>query len=164
MYGLSEDDLALQNNARAFTDELIPYEEYAEMHDGELPEGIVEKQRDRAIMLGLYATNIPTDLGGRGCSSIQQVLVQEQAGRVTNALGWVLATPPLWWVDAASDYQKERWLRPTVRGEMAECYAITEEDAGSDVAAIKATARRDGDGYLLNGVKWHVTSFNTADF
>ena len=41
---------------------------------------------------------------------------------------------------------------------------ITEEGAGTDVAAIEATARRDGDGYLLNGVKWHVTSFNTADF
>jgi acyl-CoA dehydrogenase len=164
MYGLSADDLALQNIARAFTDELIPYEQYAEMHDGELPEGIVEKQRDRALMLGLYATNIPSSLGGQGCTSIQQVLVQEQAGRVTNALGWILATPPLWWVGVATDFQKERWLLPTVRGEMSECYAITEEEAGSDVAAIKATARRDGDDYVLDGEKWHVTSYNDAGY
>lgn len=164
MYGLSEDDLAIQSIARSFSDELIPYEEYAETHDGELPEGIVEKQRDRAIMLGLYATNIPTSLGGRGCTSLQQVLVQEQAGRVTNALGWILGTPPQWWVDVATEYQREKWLLPTVRGEMSECYAITEEHAGSDVASLQATARREGDDYILNGEKWHVTSYNDAAY
>ena len=57
-----------------------------------------------------------------------------------------------------------RWLLPTVRGEKEECYAITEEDAGSDVADLHATARRDGDDYVLDGVKWHVTSFNEADY
>jgi acyl-CoA dehydrogenase len=164
VYGLTEDDLALQNVARSFTDELIPFEEYAESHDGQLPEGILEKHRDRAIMLGLYATNIPTSLGGVGCSTLQQVVVQEQGGRVTNALAWVLATPPLWWVDVATDYQRENWLLPTVRGEMSECYAITEEAAGSDVAALQATARRDGDDYVLNGEKWHVTSYNDASY
>jgi alkylation response protein AidB-like acyl-CoA dehydrogenase len=134
------------------------------MNDGELPEGIVDKQRSRAIALGLYATNIPTELGGQGCTTLQQVLVQEQAGRVTNALGWIMATPPSWWVDIATDEQKERWLLPTIRGEMSECYAITEENAGSDVAAIESTARRDGDDYVLNGVKWHVTSYNDAAY
>jgi alkylation response protein AidB-like acyl-CoA dehydrogenase len=90
--------------------------------------------------------------------------VQEQAGRVTNALGWIMGTPPSWWVDVANDVQRERWLLPTVRGEMSECYAITEEHAGSDVAALEATARRDGDEYVLNGEKWHVTSYNDASY
>jgi alkylation response protein AidB-like acyl-CoA dehydrogenase len=63
-----------------------------------------------------------------------------------------------------SDEQLQRWILPAVRGELRECYAITEEGAGSDVDAIEATARRDGDGYVLNGVKWHVTSFNTSEF
>jgi acyl-CoA dehydrogenase len=164
MYGLTPEDLALQTTARSFADELIPYEEQAEMSRGELPEGLVEKQRQRAIMLGLHATNIPESLGGRGCTALQQVLVQEQGGRVTNALAWVLGTPPSWWVDVATDYQRERWLLPTVRGEASECYAITEADAGSDVADLKATARRDGDDYVLNGEKWHVTSYNDAAF
>jgi acyl-CoA dehydrogenase len=164
MYGLTADDLALQDTARAFADELIPYEEFAEQHHGELPDGVAEKQKARAEMLGLTATNIPTELGGQGRTSLQQVLVQEQAGRVTNALGWILATPPLWWVEVASDYQKERWLLPTVRGEMAECYAITEEFAGSDVSELAATARRDGDDYVLKGEKWHVTSYNDAAY
>jgi alkylation response protein AidB-like acyl-CoA dehydrogenase len=118
----------------------------------------------RARDLGLYATNMPAGLGGGGCTMLQQVLVQEQAGRVTNALGWVAATPPSWLPAVATADQIERYVRPAIRGEREECYAITEEGAGSDVAAIEATARRDGDGYLLNGVKWHVTSFNTASF
>jgi alkylation response protein AidB-like acyl-CoA dehydrogenase len=164
MYGLSKDDLALQDTARAFTDELIPFEVEAELNDGNLPDGMEDKHRARAIALGLYATNIPRSLGGQGCTALQQVLVQEQGGRVTNALGWVMATPPSWWVDVATPEQTERWLLPTVRGEAHECYAITEENAGSDVAALTSTARRDGDDYVLNGEKWHVTSYNEASY
>jgi acyl-CoA dehydrogenase len=73
-------------------------------------------------------------------------------------------TPPAWWVDVATEFQREHWLLPAVRGDRHECYAITEEFAGSDVDAIAATATRSGDGYLVNGVKWHVTSFNVADY
>ena len=58
----------------------------------------------------------------------------------------------------------ERYVLPTIAGEMQECYAITEEGAGSDVSNLKATARRDGDEYVLNGVKWHVTSANLAAY
>jgi acyl-CoA dehydrogenase len=164
MYGLSAADLAIQATARAFTDELITHEEYAEAHHGELPEGLAAAYKQRAIAAGLFATNMPTDIGGQGCTSLQQVLVQEQGGRVTNALAWVLATPPAWWPDVASDLARERWLLPTVRGEKAECYAITEELAGSDVSELTTTARRDGDHYVLNGTKWHVTSYNEADY
>src|SRR5690348_2233142 len=59
---------------------------------------------------------------------------------------------------------RERWLLPSVRGEKHEAYAITEEFAGSDVSALRTTARRDGDEYVINGVKWHVTSFKLADY
>ena len=114
--------------------------------------------------MGLYATNMPASVGGPGCTALQQVLVQEQCGRVTNGLGWVMATPPQWWVEVATDYQRERWLLPSVRGEKHEAYAITEEFAGSDVSALQTTARRDGDEYVVDGVKWHVTSFNLADY
>ena len=51
-----------------------------------------------------------------------------------------------------------------MRGEKHEAYAITEEFAGSDVSALETTARREGDEYVINGVKWHVTSFNLADY
>ena len=164
MYGLTDEDLAIQARARTFADELIPYEAQAELAGGELPAGLTAAHAARARELGLCATNMPQELGGGGNTTLQQVLVQEQVGRVTNALAWAASTPPSWLPAVATPDQIERYVRPAVRGEREECYAITEEDAGSDVAAIQATARQKGDGYLLNGVKWHVTSFNTADF
>src|ERR1700727_1114662 len=118
MYGLSGRDQEIQERARGFADELIPFEEEAERGGGGVP----------------------------------------------TALGWVAAPPPSWLPPVATAGQTERFVRPAVRGEREECYAITEEGAGSDVDAIEATARRDGTGYLLNGEKWHVTSYNTADF
>jgi acyl-CoA dehydrogenase len=162
MYGLSKEDLELQARARGFVDGLIPYEAEAELNGGELPEDVDTEYRARARDLGLMATNMPAELGGGGRSMLQQVLVQEQVGRVTNALAWMLSTPPSWFAQVATEYQLERWLKPAVRGEGAECYAITEEGAGSDVDAIEATARRDGDEYVLDGIKWHVTSYNEA--
>jgi len=164
MYGLTGEDLAIQARAAAFADEVIPHEEAAELAGGELPADLVAAHAARARELGLCATNMPRELGGGGCTTLQQVLVQEQVGRVTNALAWAVSTPPSWLPAAATADQIGRYVRPAIRGEREECYAITEENAGSDVAAIEATARRDGDGYLLNGVKWHVTSFNTADY
>jgi len=164
MYGLTEDDLDIQKRARTFADEVIPYEEQAELAGGELPADLAAAHAARARELGICATNMPKELGGGGCTTLQQALVQEQVGRVTNALAWAVSTPPSWLPAVATTDQIDRYVKPAVRGEREECYAITEEDAGSDVAAIEATARRDGDGYLLNGVKWHVTSFNTADY
>jgi alkylation response protein AidB-like acyl-CoA dehydrogenase len=164
MYGLSAEDLAIQARARAFADELIGFEEQAEAAGGELPADLTAGHAKRARELGLHSTNMPAELGGGGCTTLQQVLVQEQVGRVTNALGWVAATPPSWLPQVATPDQIERYVRPAIAGEREECYAITEEGAGSDVDAIEATARRDGAEYVLNGVKWHVTSYNTADF
>ncbi len=163
MYGLSAADEDIQARARVFADELIPLEVQAEL-DGALPDDVTAAHKKRAIELGLFATNMPVALGGVGATALQQVLVQEQVGRVTNALGWVAATPPSWFPPVATDDQVERYLKPTVRGEREECYAITEASAGSDVDAIEATACRDGDEWVLNGVKWHVTSYNSADY
>ena len=164
MYGLSEEDREIQARARGFADELIPFEEEAERSGGQLPADVTAAHAKRARELGLHSTNMPAELGGGGCTALQQVLVQEQMGRVTNALGWVAATPPSWLPAVATADQIERYIRPAIAGEREECYAITEEGAGSDMDAIQATARRDGEDYLLNGVKWHVTSFNTAGF
>jgi acyl-CoA dehydrogenase len=164
MYGLSEQDLEIQARARGFAAELIPFEEQAEASGGELPADLTAGHAKRARELGLAATNMPRDLGGGGCTTLQQVLVQEQMGSVTNALGWVAATPPSWLPEVATADQLERYVMPAISGDREECYAITEEGAGTDVDAIEATASRDGEQYLLNGVKWHVTSYNTADF
>ena len=93
------------------------------------------------------------------------MLVQEQAGRVTNGIAWCLTTPPSWWPEVANDHQRETWLLPTVRGEKEECYAITEEGAGlrrvrpdRDRRAATATST------CSTASKWHVTSFHEADY
>jgi alkylation response protein AidB-like acyl-CoA dehydrogenase len=163
VYGLTPEDLELQARARGFADELILHEQYAEEHGGELHEDVAHRLEARAVELGLTATNIPVELGGRGCSTLQQVLVQEQGGRVTNALAWCLTTPPQWWGPVANDHQRETYLVPTIEGRREGAYAITEEYAGSDISDLSATIARDGDDYVLNGEKWHVTSFNKAD-
>jgi alkylation response protein AidB-like acyl-CoA dehydrogenase len=164
MHRLTEADREVQAAARTFAAELIPYEVEAELAGGELPPEVAARHRARAQELGLTATNIATEHGGRGLTTLQQVLAQEQGGRVTNGLAWCMTTPPGWLPAVATPYQRERWLEPTVRGEAEECYAITEELAGSDVADLAATARRDGDDYLLDGEKWHVTSYNEASY
>ena len=162
---MSDADREIQERARRFVDdELIPHEVEAEMHGGRLPDDVREKHHRMAIDLGLWAMNMPKELGGGGLSMFQQVLVSEQIGRVTNALGWCVHTPAAWAPAVVSAEQLERWIVPTIRGDRHECYAITEEGAGSDVDAIEATARRDGDVYVLNGTKMHVTSFSSADY
>ncbi len=94
MYNLTPADLEIQQRARSFVDELIPFEEEAEANRGDLPRDVEARFLARALELGLHATNMPREYGGGGYSMLQQVLVQEQGGRATNALGWVLGTPP----------------------------------------------------------------------
>jgi alkylation response protein AidB-like acyl-CoA dehydrogenase len=162
---MSPEDEEIQQRARTFVDEeLIPWEQHAEEHAGQIPDEAREKHHRMAIDLGLYAMNMPKELGGTGMTVFQQVLVSEQIGRVTNALGWCVHTPPAWAPSVVSDMQMDRWIKPTIRGEMHECYAITEAGAGSDVDALASTARRDGDDYVLSGEKMHVTSYNHASF
>lgn len=161
---LTTAELALQARAREFVDELIPWEVEAEMNRGEIPDDVLEAQRAKASDLGLTSINMSERLGGPGYTTLAQVLIQEQTGRVTNALGWVVSTGPSWIEEVATDHQIETWIRPTVDGDIHECYAITEEGAGSDVDGIEATAHRDGEDYILNGVKWHVTSANLASY
>lgn len=163
--GLSEADRELQARTRTFAnEELIPWEVHAEMNSGEIPEDVRNRHEKLARELGLTAINQPSELGGHDYTTLQQVLIAEQSGRVTNALGWLISTPPSWLPKVATQYQMERYVLPTIAGEKHECYAITEENAGSDVSDLAASALREGDEYVLNGVKWHVTSANLADY
>ena len=96
MHRLTEADREVQAAARTFAGELIPFEVEAELAGGELPHEVATRHRARAKELGLTATNIATEHGGRGLTTLQQVLVQEQGGRVTNGLAWCMTTPPGW--------------------------------------------------------------------
>src|SRR5918911_3883868 len=112
-YPMTDEDRAIQDKIRRFVDEeLIPFEVEAEMNGGVIPDDAIERQRKRLKDMRLSAINMPKDLGGDGLSMFQQVLVSEQIGRVTNALGWVLHTGPEWAIGVFDDQQVERYLKP----------------------------------------------------
>ncbi|MBK8158927.1 MAG: acyl-CoA/acyl-ACP dehydrogenase [Rhodospirillaceae bacterium] len=155
----------IQARVRAFVDaELIPWEVHAEMHDGLVPEDVWTRMKEKARQAGLDNMDLPESMGGRGYTTLEQAVAQEQTGRVTNALGWCANNPQKWMLEACSPEQIDRWIKPLMTGARHECYAITEAEAGSDVDAIQSTARRDGEDYILNGEKWHVTSANLSDY
>ena len=163
-YPLPPEARALQAAVRKYVDEeLVPWEVHAEMNHGEVPPEVHERQKREARRIGLSSMDAPKDLGGGGASMLLQAVAQEQTGRVTNALGWRFSNVQKWMVKACSPHQIETWVKPLIADKRHECYAITEAEAGSDVDAIQATARRDGSHYVLNGEKWHVTSGNLAD-
>ena len=151
-----------QDRARRFVDDvLIPLEEKAELAGGRLPEADVERIRSEALAAGLAGGLHAREHGGQGWSKLEWVLVEEQFGRSTNALSWHV--PNAYNVLASgSDEQIDRYLRPALRGELQDAYAVTEEHAGSDPSGIATTAvRRDG-GWVINGEKWFVTSGDIA--
>lgn len=149
--------------ARQFVDaHLKPLEISAELNEGRIdPE--VRKQHEReAIRLGFGLMDTPAERGGLALPVLTQVAVVEQFGRVTNALGWCYGEAQGWMFEACNEDQIERHILPITTGQVHLCYAITEEDAGSDPASITTTATRSGDNYFINGEKWHVTSYNHA--
>src|SRR3954469_22288035 len=160
---LSQEDRALRDRARAFTErELIPLEQECEDNDGLTPESW-EKAKRATLDEGFNAINHAREDGGQGFSLFQQMLVEEQWGRATGAL-WDVPWRPAIPLREATPQQKETYLRPACRGERRDAYAITEENAGSDPTMVETTAVRDRDRWLLNGEKWHVTSGDVADF
>jgi alkylation response protein AidB-like acyl-CoA dehydrogenase len=160
---LSPDDAALQAKARRFTDEvLVPLELECEEHDGLTSES-AGAAKQAVLDNDFHAINHAVADGGRGYDTFQVMLIEEQWGRATGAL-WDIPWRPSIPLAAGTEEQKDRFLRPACRGERRDAYAITEDGAGSDVSMVATTARRDGDGWVLEGEKWHVTSGDVADF
>jgi alkylation response protein AidB-like acyl-CoA dehydrogenase len=153
----------LQARARAYVDEvLIPREVAAERAGGRLAAEEVEVIRREALERGLAGGRHAVEHGGQGWSALEWFLVEEQLGRSTNALSWHV--PNAYNVLAAgTPEQIDRYLRPALRGELQDAYAVTEEHAGSDPSAIRTTAVRTAGGWRIDGEKWFVTSGDIAD-
>jgi acyl-CoA dehydrogenase len=147
----------LQARARAFVEEvLMPLEVDAERARGRLPADAVEEIRRQAIARRLGGGLHAVEHGGQGWSHVEWFLVEEQLGRTTNALSWHM--PSAYNVLAhGSEDQIERYLRPALRGELHDAYAVTEEHAGSDPSRIETTATRSNGGWRIDGEKWFVT-------
>ena len=162
---LSTADRDLQAKARDFTEQvLIPLEDECEELDG-LSSASAANAKEAVLDWGFNAINQPVRDGGQGHDLFEQMLIEEQWGHATGAL-WDLPWRPSIPLQHGTEAQKERFLRPAIRGERRDAYAITEEGAGSDPSMVRTTARRDGDGegWIIDGEKWHVTAGDVADF
>jgi acyl-CoA dehydrogenase len=158
------DPQAIAERARRFVDEqLIPREQAAERAGGRLPGDEIAAIRAAGLEAGLAGGLHAVEHGGQGWSHVAWALVEEQLGRSTNALSWHVPNAYNVW-SVATEQQNERWLRPMLRGESQDAYAVTEALAGSDPSAIATTAEPlPGGGWRIRGEKWFVTSGDVAD-
>ena len=163
---LTPAQIELQTRARAFVrDELQPREAEFERANGRVPRDWGDPIRRAAIEARLHGGSLPRDVGGQGWSVVEQVLVHEQLGQSTGGL-WSYIPGAYNVLLHADPDQRRRYLDPSLRGERSGSYAITEDGAGSDARALRATAVRDpasGD-YRLDGEKWFVTGPDDTDF
>ena len=160
--GLDERAMEIQARARAFVEGvLMPLEEEAEARGGRLPEETIARVKAEAIEAGLAGGLHSPEGGGQGWTRTEWVLVEEQYGRSTNAISWHVPNAYNVWKHA-SEGQIDRYLRPALRGEAKDAYAVTERGAGSDPSRIEATAERSDGGFVINAEKWFVTSGDVA--
>jgi acyl-CoA dehydrogenase len=154
---LTPEQLDLQERARRFVDEvLIPNEEVAELSGGRIPDELKRRIKEEALEARLSGGLHAPEHGGQGWTKLEWFLVEEQLGRSTNALSWHI--PGAYNVLASgTPEQIERYLKPALRGELHDAYAVTEAEAGSDPSRIATTAVRSHGGWVLNGEKWFVT-------
>ncbi len=161
-FALSEEHRALENRARAFVDEsLIPYELECEFENGlseESVSAITQAVRDWEF----NAVNHSTEDGGQGFDVFEQMLLNEQLGRATNAL-WTVPHQPASALRFSTPEQKEEYLIPTCQVRRRDAYVITEPGAGSDVRSVQTRADRVDGGFRINGEKW-FTDGGGADY
>jgi acyl-CoA dehydrogenase len=156
----AQDDLVAR--ARSLTEVIVAHEEACEEQNGLAAEAHREIA-DRVRELRLNAINMPAEWGGQGLGVLDQVLVQEELGRLTNAL-WDTVWRPANALRACTPEQRGEYLIPAIRGERRDCFAVTESGAGSDPSLIETTAERVDGGYRIDGEKWFVTVGDVADF
>ena len=161
----TEERKALRATVRRFTEqEVLPNLEGWE-RAGELPRELSKKAGE----LGLLGVAHPVAAGGGGGDLIDAITVNEEmhyaggsGGLFASLFTCGISTPHL--VAANNSAQLERWVKPTLAGELIGALAVTEPGGGSDVARIQTTARRDGDHFVVNGAKTFITSGVRADY
>src|SRR2546421_6519456 len=144
---LTDAQRELRDRAARYVDNvLIPLEEQAELAGGRLPDAAVAGVNDAARAARLTGGNHAVEHGGQGWSAFEQVLVQEELGRNTNGVWWHMGGGYNV-LSRGTPEQIERYLLPTLRGERADAYAVTEAEAGSDPGGIAGTAVEGGGGW-----------------
>jgi acyl-CoA dehydrogenase len=160
---LTAEQKMIVQTVRSFVEkELAPYEDEVE-RTGEVRPELRRQIIRRSLDAGLYAANMPEQYGGGGLDAVSLVLMERELGRTNFALEYLVARPSNI-LQACQGEQVERYLLPTVRGERIECLAMTEPNAGSDLRAMETRAVRQGDGYVIHGVKHFISHADIADF
>lgn len=162
-FGLSQEQQELQKLANEFAKDVI--RPAAGHHDetGEWPDAIMKKGWE----LGLMNAHIPESCGGMGLGTFDGCLIDEElgwgcTGIATAMTANTLAQVPV--IVAGSEAQKKKWLAPFTDAPLLCAYGVTEPNAGSDVAAVKTTALKKGDKYVLNGQKMWITGAGHASW
>lgn len=158
-----EQKMMIDTVRRFIAEELRPLEDRLEA-DGALARETAQAIHGKALALGLYALNMPAELGGGGLSNLDRILCEEQFGHTSDQLirrAFGNVYEPLL---HCRGEQVERWLAPSVRGERTAAIAITEPGAGSDAAGIKTHAKKTDTGWVLNGSKHFISDGEWSDF
>ena len=160
-FDLSEEQSALQEMARKFAaNEIRPRAEECD-RSGSFPEEILRK----AFELGLMTGFIPETYGGAGLGSLESCIIEEElgwgcSGITTSMTASGLALTPV--LLAGTEEQKREFVAPFARELTYASFCLTEPGAGSDAGGIATTAKKDGDGYVLNGRKCFITNGSYA--
>ena len=163
-FSLTEEQQLIVQTTRDFVvNELYPHEAEVEA-TGVLRPELRDAIKAKAIEAGLYAANMPAEVGGAGLDTLTWLLYERELGRANYALHWTCVARPSNILMACKGEQRERYLLPAVRGERSDCMAMTEPGIGSDVRGMKCSARADGDDFVINGTKHFISHADEADF
>jgi alkylation response protein AidB-like acyl-CoA dehydrogenase len=173
-FSFGAEERALADSFRDFLRrEVLPKEDELKQRfvetDGESEElrEEVKAMRRRSAALGFYSVDIPAELGGGGLSFVGQALLREIAGSTGSFMAVAcLSGPegPTALLQGFTPELRDRLVPPFLRAEISACFALTEPDAGSDNQSMRTRARRDGDGWVINGTKHFITNGQHADF
>jgi glutaryl-CoA dehydrogenase (non-decarboxylating) len=162
-FGLTAEQREVQDTVRRFVDERILPNAIENDLNHHLDLGVIEGMAE----LGLLGIVVPEEHGGAGMDFVCEALACEEIERGEAAFRTLISVHvglnSLALLRYADEAQKERYLAPQARGERIACFGLTEPAAGSDVANMKTTARREGDVYVLNGQKNWISYATVAD-
>jgi butyryl-CoA dehydrogenase len=161
-FALSPSHEEIRRTVRNFAERrIVPVADDLE-REGAFPHDLIRE----AASLGLLGVPYPEEIGGTGLDSLAYAITVEELSRASGSIGIIvsahtsLGCNPIWL--AGTDEQKERFLRPMASGEVLGAYGLTEPGAGSDSRGTRTTARRDGDGWVINGGKRFITNAGVA--
>lgn len=162
-FSLSSEQEMIIDTVRSFVEqELYPHEDEVEKTN-HIDASLAESIKQKAINLGLYATNMPVKYGGGGLDTLTLCLLEKELGKANFGLQYIVARPSNILM-ACKDEQIDKYLVPTIRGEKVDCLAMTEPNAGSDVRSMKCRAERDGEYFVINGSKHFISHADMADY